>query len=360
MVATSAARVGIGVLFAFLALGVARAEVGGLLTATFPAGEEVCFGRAYDAAHLARHPRQRLSAFHLFKALTPDPQREEAEHPRAVQVAKDRNGEKVGIWSEGARWLSVRVRFRDEAKVYRQEVECTGADGARFYCGRDCDGGGFGATRTGTSLLLAQDKDAQGLRLQTSCDADEEGADIRIDPKEDATAFRLERLPMAACLAERDAARPAFAAAAPLRTRLTRAGVCHGRGYDTVHLARHPQQRVVALTLATRAPVRVEEEDGYLTTQVAMSLSLRLRDGTSAEAAVTCTASDYVFLCARDGASTAFEMIRDGARGLVLRDANFRRREDRQNHLADLLDLPLGDDDRVFRLEPRDDAKCVP
>ena len=68
----------------------------------------------------------------------------------------------------GARWLSVLVRFKDKpASVYKQEVECTGDDDG-FYCGRDCDGGGFYVSRTGDTLTLSQDRQDQGLRLVSS------------------------------------------------------------------------------------------------------------------------------------------------------------------------------------------------
>ena len=82
-------------------------EAGSLLLKTFPRGEEVCYGRVYAAAHLARHPRQRMSVFHFFKSLTPDPLKGEGYRDRNGEIARDRK-------EAGARWLSVLVRFKLE------------------------------------------------------------------------------------------------------------------------------------------------------------------------------------------------------------------------------------------------------
>jgi len=339
----------------------AQAEIGGLLAKTFPPGEEICFGKAYDAAHFKAHPRQRVSAFYFFKTFTPDPQREEAELSRAEQIEKDRKGEKVGIWSDKARWASVLVRFKDKpGRLFRQDVECMGTRADGFGCGSDCDGGSFSVKVAGQGLLLEQDLAFPGLRLQSSCDADEEGSDIRLDPKEDATAFQLERQPANVCLAQRDAARPSFTAAKPLRVRFAkREDVCHIRRYDAAHLARHPAQKVTAVALRTDGPVTVEHEDGQLNTSLDVIISLRLRDGTTATKAAHCSADGYQFGCSAGG-NTLFGLMRDGERGITVRDVNFRKVFDqKENYLANLMGVPLGDDDRVFRLDEGADPLCA-
>lgn len=339
----------------------AQADVGGLLAKTFPPGDEICFGKVYDAAHFKAHPRQRVSAFYFFKALTPDPQREEAEFPRAEQVEKDRKGEKVGMWSEKARWASVLVRFKDKpGRLFRQDVECMGTNTDGFVCGRDCDGGSFSAKVAGQGLLLEQDPAFPGLRLQSSCDADEEGSDIRLDPKEDATAFQLERQPANVCLAQRDAARPSFAAAKPLRVRFAkREDVCHIRRYDAAHLARHPEQKVAAIALRTDGAVTVEKDDGELNTTLDIKISLRLRDGTTATKTAHCRADGYQFGCSAGG-NTLFGLMRAGERGITVRDLNFRKVfDEKENYLANLMGVSLGDDDRVFRLDEGTDPLCA-
>ena len=325
-----------------------------MLLDAFPRGDEVCYGRAYDAAHLARHPRQRMSAFHFFKSLTPDPMKEEGNRGRAAEVAHDRKG-------TGARWLSVLVRFKDRSgKIYKQEVECQG-DGDGFHCSRDCDGGGFTARAAGTRLFLSQEKSGQGLRLATACDPDDEGEGRRLDPKEDATAWTLERLPASACHAERDAARPSWAkTASPLSERwVDRDRVCHGRTYDAAHLARHPRQKVVAISLRTEYRVRRDGDIDDFATFVPVRLSAKLRDGTVASRTARCTARDYAFACQDE--HDAFTLVRAGDKGLLVRDVNASKAIDpHENFLAKFLRADLGDDDRVFRLDERDDAICDP
>jgi hypothetical protein len=327
-------------------------DAGRMLLDAFPRGEEACYGRVYDAAHLARHPRQRMSAFHLFKSLTPDPMKEEGYRTPAAEIAHDRK-------ETGARWLSVLVRFKDKpGKLYRQEVECQG-NGEGFHCGRDCDGGGFAARASGGRLFLSQDRAEQGLRLAAACDPDEEGEGMRLDPKEDATSWTLERLQMSACHAERDAARPPWAkAAGPLSERwVDRGGVCHGRSYDAAHLGRHPEQKVVAVTLRTEDRVRHDGDIDDFSTFVPVRLSAKLRDGTVVSRTARCTARDYVFAC--HDQHDAFTLARAGDKGLLVRDVNATRTIDPQeNFLAKFLRADLGDDDRVFRLDERDDPIC--
>ncbi len=41
-----------------------------------PLGAEAGFGRVYDAAHLKKHPKQRVTAVDVFRDFTPDPNAE--------------------------------------------------------------------------------------------------------------------------------------------------------------------------------------------------------------------------------------------------------------------------------------------
>ena len=327
-------------------------EAGSLLLKTFPRGEEVCYGRVYDAAHLARHPRQRMSAFHFFKSLTPDPLKEEGYRDRKGEIARDRK-------EAGARWLSVLVRFKDtQGKLYKQEVECQGGPD-QFYCRRDCDGGGFLVRPSSGGLLLSQEPSMQGLRLAAACDPDEEGEGARLDPKEDVTLWALEPLPMSACHAERDAARPTWARTMePLSARFTnRDRVCHARIYNAEHLARHPNQKVVAVMLRTEDRVRWDGDTDDSRIILPVRLSARLRDGAVATRSAVCTAHDYELTCNSD--NDVFTLIRAGERGLVVRDINARKLIDpNENFLSKFLQVDLGDDDRVFRLDEQENANC--
>ena len=74
-----------------------------MLLTTFLRGQKVCCGGVNDAAHLAKHPRQRMSAFHLFKSPTPDPFREEGYRTRQASIAHD--CKKIGVRGLNARKL---------------------------------------------------------------------------------------------------------------------------------------------------------------------------------------------------------------------------------------------------------------
>jgi hypothetical protein len=315
-----------------------------LLTRAFPPGEDACYG-VQDADR-----NQRVAAIHVFKAQRSDPQREQPEHPRAAQMEADAG--RPGA-SAGTRWLSLLVRFKDEpGRVHRQDLECGGERSDGFRCGVECDGGRLDVTAEGEQLLLTQDQ----LRLQGACGTGE-GSSARL--RGDAP-FRLERRPMQACLAERAAARPSWAAAMPLRVRFAkRTGICHGRSYDAAHLARHPQQNVVAITLRTREKVKLEDDDGIASASFRAEIAVRTRDGAGARTDVTCHAREYTFRCASEDEQATFDLIRDGERGVLIRDVNFAHRDGSENSLAPLFRVRLGDDDRVFRLDERGDAACA-
>ncbi len=324
---------------------------GAAVLGAFPRGEEACYGHVDGPAQAGRH--QRVSAMHLFKSLTPDTMLEEGYHARPHRVARDRA-------ETGGRWLSVLVRFRDKpGKFYRQDVECEGGPEG-FHCGRDCDGGGFNVRRARDgSLGLSQAGIIPGLRLQAACDPDEEGGEgERLDLAGAAPALTLRRLPIEACHAERDAARPAFAkSAGPLNARFAhRERVCHARVYDADHLARHPEQRVVAMALRTQDVARVREGGDSTQIFVPVRLSARLRDGTTATRQAECQADDYRLLCQDE--HDAFVVIRSGERGLIVRDVSIKDDDPTARGVGRALRLDIGPDDRVFRLDERPDAAC--
>ena len=164
---------------------------------------------------------------------------------------------------------------------------------------------------------------------------------------------------MSACHAERDAARPTWARTVePLSARFTnRDRVCHARIYNAEHLARHPNQKVVAVMLRTEDRVRWDGDTDDSRIILPVRLSARLRDGAVATRSAVCTAHDYELTCNSD--NDIFTLIRAGERGLVVRDINARKLIDpNENFLSKFLQVDLGDDDRVFRLDEQEDANC--
>ncbi|HEX2728063.1 MAG TPA: hypothetical protein VHN20_19750, partial [Beijerinckiaceae bacterium] len=276
--------------------------VGGALLKAFPRGEEVCYGVTRNPAYLAENPRLRMTAFHLFKDFDPDPLKEQVDPPRWRQLEEDRV-------STTPRSLSVRVRFRNLKGVYHQEVECSGTGANGFGCWRDCDGGGFGVKTAGRSLVVEQDG-VSGLRLQSSCDPDDEGSNMHLDAKLDGASFRLDPLPQSVCRAERDAARPVWVKSGdPLRARFEkRADVCHARTYDAAHLRAHPDQKVVAIALRTIGRLKKQSPDDQGSPALEVRLSVKLRDGGTRTKTADCFPGEYTFDCA----NTQFRLRRAG------------------------------------------------
>jgi hypothetical protein len=90
-----------------------------------------CHARTYDAAHLAKHPRQTVTHFHLRRA-EPDPLR--AHHPARFSVA-------FGF------------RVKGSSDLYATMAECR-AKGSGAECLIEGDGGGFTLAPSGAALQV--------------------------------------------------------------------------------------------------------------------------------------------------------------------------------------------------------------
>ena len=146
-----------------------------------PLGKEACYGRVYDAAHLKKHPKQRVTAFHLFRDFTPDPNTETPLENHQALIDSD---------GEGGIRITAYVRFRDRPGLFFNGMACASAsEGGKVRCGIECDGGGFFVKGDGKSLLLenqgfvviggcgANEDEAEQAEFVTLEEADEESAD---------------------------------------------------------------------------------------------------------------------------------------------------------------------------------------
>jgi hypothetical protein len=80
------------------------------LPSHLPLATEACFGRVYDAKHLASHPKQQVTAFHLSREFRSDPHSE--DEPSSEEDMKDYDGE------YGRINVTAYVRFRGRNGVY--------------------------------------------------------------------------------------------------------------------------------------------------------------------------------------------------------------------------------------------------
>jgi hypothetical protein len=310
------------------------------LPSHLPLGTEACFGRNYDAAHLAKHPQQRVTGFHLFRDFTPDPSKETPQSTPEQLKSEDGDG---GIH------VTAFVRLRDRPGLFWNALECRKSESG-VRCGIECDGGGFKLRTAGQSLMA----DNEGFVVIGGCGASEdeqEQADF-VHPGADDKVFRLDPKPVAECRALEDSRKPAWAKLGPpIRERLARDGeVCFARSYDAAHLARHPKQKVRRFAVLKAADARADNPDWP---SYELTFRIETRDGKRYEKKTNCSVDNYAFACTHD---PQLEMQRDfyftraGADAIMLRD--------RRGTLEELFDASLGSDDQLFRLHDSPPGAC--
>jgi hypothetical protein len=312
------------------------------LPSHMPLGQEACFGRTYDAAHLKQHPKQRVTSFHLFRDFTPDPTKEMPQDTREKMIEDD---------GQGSIHVMAYVRFRDRPGLFFNGLSCNPGIKGGVHCGIDCDGGGFHLKPSTDSLLLEN----EGFVVIGGCGASEDEAEQadHVSPGADDKVFRLDRKPVAECRALEDSRKPQWAAlGAPLRERLdTESAVCFTRSYDAAHLSKHPKQTVRRIAvLKVKGDKRTEDEFPYYN----FVFRVELKNGQRAEKTTQCGADQYAFACTHNAAMDTqrdFYLTRAGKNHMMLRD-----RRGAMNKMFD--GLTLGADDRIFKLEQAAASAC--
>ena len=142
----------------------------------FPAGASTCYGRLYDSGYLGAHPHHLLAALYLF------------EKPSG-------RGQRLN--------LTLAARFRDDATIYREVVECDKDIGSAL-CFRDCDIALFRIRVAGwRSLSIDPQGQLSFIRLNASCGSGQ-GPVRRIDFKTGGADLRLDLLSDEECRPARD------------------------------------------------------------------------------------------------------------------------------------------------------------
>lgn len=304
-----------------------------------PLRTEACFGRTYDTAHLREHPKQRVTSFHLLRDFSPDTNAE--SEPQTREEMLDADG------SDGYIGVTAYLRLRDRKGVYSNHFGCRRDDKGGVFCGIDCDGGSFLARPSGNSLLI----DNQGFVVVGGCGASDEDNEnpVSIRPGADDKTFRLDKQPLEQCTALRDAQKPTWAKLGPpLRERFAKDGAqCFTRDYDAAHLASHPQQAVKRIAVFKAAGGKPHEPPQYN-----LSFRVELKNGRKFEGRTNCWPEDYTYACTHNAeldTQRSFYLTRAGD-SMMLRD--------RKGSLGALFKTKLGNDDRMFRLNPAPAAAC--
>jgi hypothetical protein len=331
-------------LLASISCAAAQEKPASQLPSHLPLLKEACFGRVYDATHLASHPKQRVTAFHLAREFTPDPHTE--DNSWTAESLREGDGH------DGRILVTAYVRFRDRQGVFSNGLSCVRNDKGIVRCGIDCDGGSFNLRASGSSILLEN----EGFTVVGGCGASEEDQDNMeiVQPGADDKLFRLDPRPVSACVAERQARAPAFAKlGAPIRERLAQKGeVCFSREYDAAHLAAHPAQTVRRIAiLKTADDVRAPGE------HPSYDLVFRMirKDGERFEKKASCAPDAYRYLCSFHNEDSnvhgEFYLTRAGVTDISLRD--------RKERLTDFFHANLGKDDRFFKLKSNTAKDCA-
>jgi hypothetical protein len=200
------------------------------LTELSPDGGDACFGRVYDAKHMAAHPNQKVARIFFFYGH--DPVSRPNEEPQNGVADAGYNG-----------FMTTRLRGAgksDWAGGWCIKDEESG----NFHCGMECD-------RTMAMVKL----DTKGRLVLNGVERDlylDAGAEEELGPVEfekqalgtDDDGFVLDRLPTDQCRKEFAGINPIDPALGePLRQRLKPdQPFCFGRDYGEAHLSSHPEQ----------------------------------------------------------------------------------------------------------------------
>ena len=138
-----------------------------------------CFVRKYDAAHLAKHPLQKVSAMTLLLNAEVDPEDQSLGYSFRLGVKfRDRPGD-----------------FDSSGSCGHAEVNEDSKGKEQMGCGVDCDGGGIAIEigKTDGAVLARLDS----IRIWRNNKPDDEG--LNLSGGADDRVFRLDRVPVEMC-----------------------------------------------------------------------------------------------------------------------------------------------------------------
>lgn len=197
---------------AFLLACASPAAAGPVIDAVFPLAQGACWGRSYDAAHLAAHPAQKVKTLHLWDHWgknglyeTPD-DRDYADPDGKPDTA----------------FPTILVERADRPGVWSRSITCTEKDGRLGCVADEDDGVHFPLVLAPKDGALLADLVEPGLPLIRAPDLERLGRppqEAQLRPGTDDRRFRLERRPVAECRDRLRATAPDYARtdAAPVR-----------------------------------------------------------------------------------------------------------------------------------------------
>ncbi len=153
------------------------------LNAILPAEQsnKACYVRAYDAAHLRAHPKQRIPAMKFLLGVSAyDPKPADAKGPS----------------DQCYYTFSMSVARRGDKRLLDTSGDCMGSE--EISCVVDCDGGGLALDKMPPAGSLVVRLRNDGIRMFHGCD-EEQG--VLVKPGADDKVFRLDKAANNACQA---------------------------------------------------------------------------------------------------------------------------------------------------------------
>jgi hypothetical protein len=153
-----------------------------------PAGAQACYARTYDKAHLAAHPKQKVTG--MIFSLRYTVLGEDEAHLVAVEGG--------GVEKQYFDYdFTLAAKVRDRSKTVYASGDCTSLEG--IGCGVDCDGGGVvlePSEGEPGALLVRLDRTYSSIRMSLGCS---EGEEVELEAGEDDKVFKLTKSPAALC-----------------------------------------------------------------------------------------------------------------------------------------------------------------
>jgi hypothetical protein len=276
----------------------------------FPEEAETCLGMEYDADHLASHPRQKVTEIFLFRSLNDDPEQEKPPVSIEGRVAGRSMSAPVVDDAPHDTKLHLLVGLRGTAASGLRDYTCTALRDGRLFCSHECATfDSLSARLEVGNLLFKIEKEDFAFPAHADCGA--ELPESRRPRRKEHPTHGLARLPISACHAARNRARPNWVTSGPpLRDTFAMEGArCFKQKW--------PTRKIRAATLVVNAAPKPE----YDSLLVPVTARFTLASGVLKTLALACRAGTYAFDCSVDDAKSpaSFWLTRRGARGMTLR-----------------------------------------
>ena len=296
------------------------ASAANAFAAFFPEGANACWGRSYDAAHMARHPRQKVRAIHF---ADPWGKRPHLEIPDDLDY-HDPGGDRL---AEGRMTADLTVERADVPGVWATKVDCSLA-GEKLRCIRDEDDPKAAkqpfevVARDGALFATLNVPGIDFARAPDRAHIDRPPTEMRLEPGEDDRTFRLERLPADACRDRHLASAPDYVreGGPPLRTAILAA---LRRAETPAGFRREAARLCLTGRSADGVPVRVGLDPGLVDSMVGIdTVPVKAARGEGAARRVfdmSCRAREWKWACEWTGGETASPPLPERGSSLLIR-----------------------------------------